>query len=193
VVATASAGTARSAVAARRRPPRRPAQGTPLERLTVLYDPDCRLCAFISNWLPRQRQLVPLDLVPVGSDRARRLFPELDHAATAREVTVVGDGGQVYRGDSAWLVCLWALSEFRPLSHTFALPRNRKMARAAVVTAAKFREADACRRSPASARPGPAPVPPIPPAPTVPWVYAKEDGWTYWEDGGWTRNDGASR
>jgi predicted DCC family thiol-disulfide oxidoreductase YuxK len=186
VVATASAGTARSAPAARRRA-RRPAQGTPLERLTVLYDPGCRLCAFISNWLPRQRQLVPLDLVPVGSDRARRLFPELDHAATTREVTVVGDGGQVYRGDSAWLVCLWALSEFRPLSHTFALPRNRRMARAAVVTAAKFREADACRRSAAPPRPAAGP------APTVPWVYTKEDGWTYLEDGGWTRHNGATR
>lgn len=109
--------------------------------LTVLYDPACRICAFVRDWLARQRQLVRLDLVPVGSPEARRRFPDLDHGATEREITVIGDGGQVYRGDAAWVVCLWALAAHRPLSHTLATPTGRRLARAAVLTAASFRDA----------------------------------------------------
>lgn len=41
----------------------------PVRRLTVLYDADCRLCTFVRGWLVRQRQLVPLDLVPACSPR----------------------------------------------------------------------------------------------------------------------------
>lgn len=113
----------------------------PVRGLTVLYDPACRICAFVRDWLAKQRQLVRLDLVPVGSPEARRRFPELDHAATEREITVIGDAGQVYRGDAAWVVCLWALAAHRPLSHTLATPAGRQLARAAVLTAASFRQA----------------------------------------------------
>jgi predicted DCC family thiol-disulfide oxidoreductase YuxK len=107
----------------------------------VLYDPNCRLCAFVAGWLRSQRQLVPVRLVPVGSERARQWFPALDHdGATRREITVVGDAGQVYKGDSAWIVCLWALADHRALSHTLTTPAGRRLARAAVLTAAKWRE-----------------------------------------------------
>ncbi|GGY27521.1 thiol-disulfide oxidoreductase DCC family protein [Streptomyces omiyaensis] len=116
-------------------------RGTPVGRLTVLYDADCPLCVHVRHWLLRQRQLVPLDLVPAGSQRARRLFPDLDHDATLREVTVVGDRGQVYRASAAWIVCLWALAEHRPRAHWLATPAGRPLARAAVLTAARWREA----------------------------------------------------
>ncbi|WP_399128970.1 hypothetical protein [Actinacidiphila sp. ITFR-21] len=112
----------------------------PLRGFTVLYDPGCRACAFAGGWLARQRQLVPLDLVPAGSPEALRRFPALDHRATGREITVVGDGGQVYLGDSAWIVCLWALAEHRELSHTLTTPAGRRLARAAVLGAAKYRQ-----------------------------------------------------
>jgi predicted DCC family thiol-disulfide oxidoreductase YuxK len=112
----------------------------PVQRLTVLYDPDCRLCAFVRNWLAGQRQLVPLEPVPVGSDEARLRFPDLDHTATLREITVVGDAGQVYRGEAAWLVCLWALAEYRPVSHRLSTRAGAPFARAAVLAAAKYRE-----------------------------------------------------
>jgi predicted DCC family thiol-disulfide oxidoreductase YuxK len=119
---------------------------TPVRGLAVLYDAQCRLCSFVAAWLRRQRQLVPLALVPVGSDQARAWFPALDHdGATRREVTVVGDGGQVYIGDSAWVVCLWALKDHRAFSHTLTTPRGRRLARAAVLTAAKWRDAQTRR------------------------------------------------
>jgi predicted DCC family thiol-disulfide oxidoreductase YuxK len=110
-------------------------------RLTVLYDPHCALCAFVRGWLARQRQLVPLDLVPVGSEEARGRFPDLDHATTQSEITVVGDGGQVYQGQAAWLVVLWALSEYRPMAHRLSTRAGAPLARAAVLAAAKYRGA----------------------------------------------------
>lgn len=113
----------------------------PVRGLTVLYDQDCPLCAFVRGWLARQRQLVPLDLVPAGSPEARDRYPELDHDATLREITVVGDAGQVYQGQAAWVVCLWALSDHRPMSHRLSGPAGAPFARAALLAAAKYRQA----------------------------------------------------
>ncbi|MFI9120304.1 thiol-disulfide oxidoreductase DCC family protein [Streptomyces bikiniensis] len=112
-----------------------------MKRLTVLYDADCPLCVHLRHWLLRQRQLVPLDLVPAGSEEARRRFPALDHATTLREITAVGDRGQVYRATAAWIVCLWALAEHRPKAHWLATPAGQPFARMTVLTAAKWREA----------------------------------------------------
>ncbi|UWE12637.1 DCC1-like thiol-disulfide oxidoreductase family protein [Actinacidiphila bryophytorum] len=118
------------------------ARREPLRGLTVLYDPHCRVCAFVGGWLAGQRKLIPLRLVPVGSEQARRLFPALDHeGATRREITAVGDAGQVYVGDSAWVVCLWALADHRALAHAMSTPSGRRLARAAMLGVAKYRNA----------------------------------------------------
>ncbi|MEX0173226.1 thiol-disulfide oxidoreductase DCC family protein [Streptomyces sp. LMG1-1-1.1] len=109
--------------------------------LTVLYDAECPLCVHLRHWLLRQRRLVPLDLVPAGSQEAMRRFPDLDHAATLREITVVGDRGQVYRETAAWIVCLWALADHRPTAHWLATPAGWPFARATVLAAAKWRAA----------------------------------------------------
>lgn len=114
---------------------------TPVHRLTVLYDADCSLCVHLRHWLLRQRQLVPLDLVPAASREARRRFPGLDHDSTLREITVVGDRGQIYRAASAWIVCLWALADHRAKAHWLATPAGQPFARATVLAAAKWREA----------------------------------------------------
>ncbi|GLW16387.1 hypothetical protein Stsp01_31300 [Streptomyces sp. NBRC 13847] len=111
----------------------------PVRRLTVLYDPDCPLCTRVHDWLVRQRQLIPLEMLPVGTAATRARFPALDHEATLREITVIGDGGQVYAGHAAWVVCLWALAEYRPMAHRFTGPAGAPLARAAVLAAARYR------------------------------------------------------
>ncbi|MFF3341751.1 thiol-disulfide oxidoreductase DCC family protein [Streptomyces flavidovirens] len=113
----------------------------PVTRLTVLYDAQCALCVHLRNWLLRQRQLVPLDLVPAGSDEARRRYPRLDHARTMREITVIGDKGQIYGGPAAWVVCLWALADHRPKAHWLATPAGSPFVRVTMLAAAKYREA----------------------------------------------------
>ncbi|MEV6545208.1 DCC1-like thiol-disulfide oxidoreductase family protein [Streptomyces sp. NPDC051665] len=146
----------------------RDAPRVPVRGLTVLYDADCSLCTFLRDWLVRQSQLVPLELVPASSEEARRRFPGLDHRATLDEVTVVGDSGQVYRGAAAWIVTLWALREQRPLAHRLNTPAGARLARGAVLAAAKWRGAQW-----GAGRWGGG-------------VYRQGDGWTYDPHRGWT-------
>jgi predicted DCC family thiol-disulfide oxidoreductase YuxK len=110
-----------------------------VRRLTVLYDEGCGLCRRFSRWLAAQPQLVPMEFVPAGSALARDRFPALDHAATLREVTVVGDGGQVYTGDRAWVACLWATVPYRPLSERLASPAMLPVTRQVVAAFASLR------------------------------------------------------
>ncbi|MFF5250820.1 thiol-disulfide oxidoreductase DCC family protein [Streptomyces leeuwenhoekii] len=137
--------------------------GAPVRRLTVLYDAECPLCTFLRDWLARQPQLVPLEPVPAGSAQARRRFPGLDHGATLDEITVVGDAGQVYRGAAAWIVTLWALREHRPLAHRLSTPSGARLARGAVLAAARWRGAQWGGR-----------------------VHRRADGWSYDPRAGWT-------
>ncbi|MFD8982350.1 thiol-disulfide oxidoreductase DCC family protein [Streptomyces sp. NPDC059564] len=109
--------------------------------LTVLYDADCPVCVHIRHWLLGQRWLVPLRLVPAASFQARDRFPQLDHAATLREITVISDRGQVWTGTDAFIVCLWALAEHRPKANWLATAAGRPFARAAMYTAAAVRHA----------------------------------------------------
>ncbi|WP_375256609.1 thiol-disulfide oxidoreductase DCC family protein [Streptomyces sp. PKU-EA00015] len=113
----------------------------PVRALTVLYDANCPLCVHLRSWLLRQRQLVPLRAVPAGSVEAQRRYPELDHARTLREITVIGDSGQIYTGQAAWVVCLWALAEYRSRAHWLATPAGAPFVRVTMLAAAKYREA----------------------------------------------------
>ncbi|MDH6225408.1 putative DCC family thiol-disulfide oxidoreductase YuxK [Streptomyces sp. MJP52] len=146
----------------------------PVTGLTVLYDADCPLCRHLRDWLRRQPALVRLDLVPAASEEARRRFPGLDHGATLDEITVVGDAGQVYTGPAAWIVCLWALREHRPLSHRLSTPAGARVARAAVLAASRWRAH--LKGAAAADVPGR-------------WgggAYRREDGWVYHPGLGWT-------
>ncbi|MET9833160.1 DCC1-like thiol-disulfide oxidoreductase family protein [Streptomyces sp. NPDC006385] len=150
----------------------------PVRRLTVLYDAGCSLCAFVRDWLVRQPQLVPLELVPAASDEARRRHPDLDHDATLDEITVVGDAGQVYRGPAAWIVTLWALREHRPLAHRLSTPSGARFAKGAVLAAAKWRGAQRGGAPQGGGQWG-----------GGQWgggVYRRSDGWSYDPGQGWT-------
>jgi predicted DCC family thiol-disulfide oxidoreductase YuxK len=100
-----------------------------MRRLTVLYDSQCALCQRAWIWLNAQRQYVRLEFIPAGSELARSRLPELDHEATLRELTVIGDGGEVYLGVKAWLMCLWALREYRSMALRWSAPDRMESAR----------------------------------------------------------------
>jgi predicted DCC family thiol-disulfide oxidoreductase YuxK len=149
----------------------------PVRRLTVLYDAGCSLCVFLRDWLLRQPRLVALEMVPAGSEEARRRFPGLDHRATLEEITVIGDSGQVYRDAAAWIVTLWALREHRPLAHRLSTPSGARLARGAVLAAAKWRGAQGNKGGRGN--------------PGGQWggaVYRRADGWTYDPAHGWSQN-----
>ncbi len=113
----------------------------PVGRLTVLHDPGCPLCRHLVDWLRGQPALVRLAFVPVGSEEARRRFPGIDQSKAFREITVIGDGGQVWTGHHAFVTCLWALAKYRPLAHRLSTPAGLPIARAAALAAGKYRSA----------------------------------------------------
>lgn len=103
-----------------------------ISRLTVLYDAGCAFCRGVRAWLEQEPQEVPLEFLAAGSPQALRRFPELDHAATREEITVVSDSGAVYLGERAWLICLWALHDYRGWAIRLADPKLLPTARQVV-------------------------------------------------------------
>jgi predicted DCC family thiol-disulfide oxidoreductase YuxK len=99
--------------------------------LTVLYDARCGLCSNARRWLEGQPQIVPLELLPADSAEARRRYPTLAETEP-EELVVVSDEGDVYRGSQAWIVCLWALQDYREWSFRFAQPALLPLARGIV-------------------------------------------------------------
>lgn len=100
-----------------------------MRTLIVLYDQRCDLCRRIQAWLISQPKYVDLAFVAAGSAEARRRLPQLDHGATMTELTVISDGGAVYRGAKAWLMCLWALREYRGWALELGSPEMMPLAR----------------------------------------------------------------
>src|ERR1051326_6777055 len=59
-----------------------------MEKLYVLYDPKCELCERLKDWLLVQRTWLGLCMVPAGSERAHKMFPELEQVATCNALGV---------------------------------------------------------------------------------------------------------
>jgi predicted DCC family thiol-disulfide oxidoreductase YuxK len=113
--------------------------------LTVLFDERCTVCRRTAAWLATQDQLVPLAFVPAAGRVARDRFPDLDHSSTLGVVTVVTDRGLVYRGEHAWVMCLWCLSATRSLALDLAEGRRPMSFRAVRGIVEMLRgEADGC-------------------------------------------------
>ena len=93
-----------------------------MRELTVLYDPQCGLCRRAQAWLMSKPKYVELVFVPASSDEARGRYPQLNHALTLTDLTVISDQGAVYSGPKAWLMCLWALREYREWSVRLSSP-----------------------------------------------------------------------
>ena len=98
-------------------------------RLYVLYDHGCGLCSHLVQWMSGQSTSHELHFVAAGSPEARQLFPNLPSPARPEELIVVGDDGVVYRGDAAYIVCLYALDAYRGLAARISRPALRPLAR----------------------------------------------------------------
>jgi predicted DCC family thiol-disulfide oxidoreductase YuxK len=98
-----------------------------MTRLTVYYDADCGLCSRLAAWLGQQRQLVPMQCVPKPRG--------------VTDLAVVADTGDVWAGDSAWLIVLWALDDFRDWSYRLSRPELLPMARQAFAMISRNRAA----------------------------------------------------
>ena len=102
-----------------------------MKRLTILYDMHCPLCRRCRVWLERQPAFVPLVFLPLQSEEVACRFPGIGALHPEREIVVISDTGDVWQGGSAWVMCLWALREYREwsqrLAHPVLLPLARRV------------------------------------------------------------------
>jgi predicted DCC family thiol-disulfide oxidoreductase YuxK len=101
-----------------------------MQKLYVLYDPKCELCCRLKSWILVQRQWIGLAVIEAGSDKAKRLFPQLERIASDNDLAVISDEGAVYLNDRAWIMVLYAMVEYREwasrLTHPLLLPLARQ-------------------------------------------------------------------
>jgi predicted DCC family thiol-disulfide oxidoreductase YuxK len=112
-----------------------------MEKLYVLYDPKCELCQRLKDWLLIQRSWLGLAMVPSGSEKAQKMFPELNNVASCNDLVVISDDGQVYLNNSAWIMVLYALDDYCEWACRLAHPMIAPFARQAFEMISKNRYA----------------------------------------------------
>lgn len=93
-----------------------------MNTLHVFFDSHCRMCRRFRTWLAAQDQLVTLSFGSYRDPATCRAWPELEKFSPDSELVVIADTGEVYQGARAWVMCLWALEEYRELSFKLAEP-----------------------------------------------------------------------
>jgi predicted DCC family thiol-disulfide oxidoreductase YuxK len=107
----------------------------PVKSITILYDAACGLCTFAKDWITRQSPLVGLEFLAAGSPEAQRAFPQISPG----ELAVVADTGEVWLGNHAWIVCLWALRDYCGVAFLLTSPALSRMSREAFIAVSRNR------------------------------------------------------
>jgi len=102
-----------------------------MKRLTVLYDSRCGFCVKCRWWLVAQPKFVEMDFLPAGSAQAVDRFPGVLRRGEVEELVVVSDEGGIYRGTRAWIMCLYALREYREWALRLSTPALMPFSRGA--------------------------------------------------------------
>jgi predicted DCC family thiol-disulfide oxidoreductase YuxK len=100
-----------------------------MRTLFVLYDGKCAFCRRCRVWLGQQAAFVPLSFIPFQSPEIACRFPGIEEFHPEERLIVVSDEGELWRGEEAWIMCLWALREYREWSLRLATPPLRSLAR----------------------------------------------------------------
>jgi predicted DCC family thiol-disulfide oxidoreductase YuxK len=109
----------------------------PVTGITIVYDAACGLCTRTTDWIRLQNPLVDIGFMASDSSEARRRFPGLP----SDELAVVANTGEVWLGNLAWIVCLWAMRDYRDLAFRLTSPLLLPMAREAFAIVSKNRSA----------------------------------------------------
>lgn len=93
-----------------------------MHTLTIFYDAGCGLCGRFRRWMLGQESLLRLEFLPFDSTAALERLPELPALHPDRDLVVMNEEGEIWRGAPAWVMCLWALREGRPWARRLARP-----------------------------------------------------------------------
>ncbi|MEA3188498.1 MAG: hypothetical protein QOD99_2328 [Chthoniobacter sp.] len=102
-----------------------------MKRLHILYDAKCALCCQCRQWLARQPAFVELRFTPLQDPFLASRFPGIEKYSPERELIAIADDGAVYQGASAWVMCLYALKEYREWSQRLSSPALLPLAKRA--------------------------------------------------------------
>src|SRR5687767_1155147 len=100
-----------------------------MNKLYVLYDANCNFCRRCRHWLEEQPAYLELNFIPSRSAEAQCRFPGIEKYEVGNELVVVGEDGAVYAGPNAFIMCLYALVDFREWSLRLARPALLPFAR----------------------------------------------------------------
>jgi predicted DCC family thiol-disulfide oxidoreductase YuxK len=90
-----------------------------MKSLTIFYDDGCAMCVRCRAWIEGQPTMIPVQFVSCHSTAALTLRA-CGIEAVGRELVVTDDDGNVWIGSDAFIVCLWALAEYRDLAITLS-------------------------------------------------------------------------
>lgn len=102
-----------------------------MTRLFVLYDSGCEVCRRCRDWLMRQPAFVALEFIPLQTPDLRERFPGIDAFDPREQLLVISETGALYRGAYAWVMCLWALQDYRGIAERMSEPLLLPLARIA--------------------------------------------------------------
>jgi predicted DCC family thiol-disulfide oxidoreductase YuxK len=63
-----------------------------------------------------------MEFIPLQAADLNQRFPGIEQFNPAEQLLVISDEGAVYRGASAWVMCLWALKAYRSVALRLAEP-----------------------------------------------------------------------
>ena len=110
-----------------------------MQKLYVFYDPKCELCCRLKDWILVQRSWIGIAVLEAGSEKAKRLFPELEQIATKDDLAVISDEGAVYLNNHAWIMVLYAMVDYREWAARLTHPLLAPLARQAFAALSKNR------------------------------------------------------
>ena len=95
-----------------------------MKTLYVVYDSHCGLCTEVKGWMAKEPSFFDLRFLASDSNEVRDKIVGLPDG----ELAVVSDTGEVWLGDNAFILCLWALRRYRDWARRLASPMLRPMA-----------------------------------------------------------------
>ena len=107
----------------------------PVTSITIVYDANCGLCTRLKDWIGRQPPLVGIQFVAAGSAEARKKCANLPPG----ELAVIADTGEIWLGNRAWIICQWALRDYRNLAVRLTSPLLLLLAREAFTVVSRNR------------------------------------------------------
>ncbi len=93
-----------------------------MNQLFILFDGQCDLCNCCREWLKNQPAYYQLIFIPFQSPEIDQLFPGIRAYCPDEELVIVSNNDMVYKGMRAWIMCLYALIEYREWAFRLTKP-----------------------------------------------------------------------